>query len=132
MKKLLGAILLTLLFVVTSFPQSKPVMYFCERYDAQYGEIGVSSAFTKGSLTVMVKSNSVISYDPYVTIQIDRYNPKYDEYRYYASIPFEIPEASYIYFSHKDLRFDHTGFYRVFLLDSNGKTITMATLEIIQ
>lgn len=133
MKKLFGTILLTLLVITicdVMFAQSKPVMYFCERYDNRQGEIGVSSVFTKGTLTVMVKSNNVISYDSNVTIQIDRYNSRDGEYVYYNSIPFEIPRASYIYFSHKNLRFDRSGFYRVFLLDSNGKTITMATLEI--
>lgn len=130
MKKLMLFGLLLMLSIAI-FPQSKPVMYFCERYDDKLGEIGIGTTFTKGSLTVMVKSNDIISYDANVTIQIDRYNSKYEEYRYYLSIPFEIPEATYIYFTHKDLVFSHTGFYRVFLLDSNGKVITMATLEII-
>jgi len=36
-----------------TFAQSSPIMYFCERYDADRGEIGISDRFTKGYLTVM-------------------------------------------------------------------------------
>ncbi|MDZ7626726.1 MAG: hypothetical protein U5J96_20050 [Ignavibacteriaceae bacterium] len=31
-----------------TFAQSEPVMYFCERYDAYEGEIGVRDRFSKG------------------------------------------------------------------------------------
>jgi hypothetical protein len=66
--------LLVLLGVpLKSYAQSQPVLYFCERYDSDDGEIGVSDRFTTGYLTVMVKSSTALGLKS-CHIQFDRYN----------------------------------------------------------
>ena len=120
-----------LLLTMAMFPQAKPVMYFCERYDSKQGEINVGTIFYPGPITVMVKADNVISYNSDVTIQIDRKNGA-GEYEYYNSVPFEIPQSSYIYFTDKRLTIDNTGTYRVWLLDHNDKSICMAIVEIVK
>ena len=129
MKKLLLSIMFILL-TITAFSQNKPVMYFCERYDAKLGEINVGTIFYPGYFTVMIKSDNVISDISEVTIQIDMYHIETDTYSYYKSVPFEIPKSKYIYFSDKRLVINDIGIYRVWLLDYDNKGICMAILQI--
>ena len=117
-----------------TFAQSEPVMYFCERYDDYDGEIGVGDRFYRGPVTVMIKSVEPL-YLTNVSIQYEKYNFKSGKFEYYRSFDFEIQrDMSYIFFSPtsgNDMKFEDSGFYRVFLLDQDGNTITSAIIEII-
>jgi hypothetical protein len=117
-----------------SFAQSEPVMYFCERYDDSDGEVGVSDRFTTGYITVMVKCDYALKLED-VTIQYDKYDFRTGKFEYYKKFDFTIDrDMKYIFFERNDdsdLKFDDPGFYRVFLLDEDGKTVTSALIEII-
>lgn len=57
-KYLFFTLLFLPLFVTTILKaQSSSIMYFCERYDPDSGEINISDRFTNGHITVMVKSD---------------------------------------------------------------------------
>ncbi|MDH3268211.1 MAG: hypothetical protein OEM46_05085 [Ignavibacteria bacterium] len=114
--------------------QEEPVLYFCERYDDYDGEIGVSDRFTTGHITVMVKSDYALRLDD-VTIQYDKYNFRTGKFEYYKKFDFAIDrDMKYIFFERNDesdMEFEDPGFYRVFLLDDRGKTVTSSLVEII-
>jgi hypothetical protein len=139
MKKLNFLLLLTMflsLLVINSntFAQSEPVMYFCERYDDYDGEIGVSDRFTTGYITVMVKSDNALNLKD-VAIQYDKYNERNGKFEYYKKFNFTIKrDMKYVFFERNDdsdMEFKEPGFYRVFLLDDDDKTVTSALIEII-
>jgi hypothetical protein len=136
MKKLL---LFAILFAGFGFrtqivAQSEPVLYFCEHYDSDKGEVGISDRFTKGYLTVMVKCDHALGLES-VHIQFDKYNFRTGEFDFYKKYDYTVEkDMSYIFFaknSESDLKFEEAGFYRVFLLDENDKTITSGLIEII-
>ncbi len=114
--------------------QEEPVLYFCEEYDDYDGEIGVSDRFTTGHITVMVKSDNALRLDD-VTIQYDKYNFRTGKFEYYKKFDFAIDrDMKYIFFERNDesdMEFEDPGFYRVFLLDDRGKTVTSSLVEII-
>jgi hypothetical protein len=114
--------------------QAEPVMYFCERYDDYDGEIGVSDRFTKGYITVMVKADDALRLKE-VAIQYDKYNFRNGKFEYYKKFYFTIDrDMKYVFFERNDesnLEFDEPGFYRVFLLDEDDRTVTSALIEII-
>jgi len=118
----------------STFAQSEPVMYFCERYDDYDGEIGVSDRFTTGYITVMVKSDSELRLKD-VAIQYDKYNERNGKFEYYKKFYFTITrDMKYVFFERNDesdMEFEEPGFYRVFLLDEDDKTVTSALIEII-
>jgi hypothetical protein len=118
----------------STFAQSEPVMYFCERYDDYDGEIGVSDRFTTGYITVMVKSDSELRLKD-VAIQYDKYNERNGKFEYYKKFYFTITrDMKYVFFARNDesdMEFEEPGFYRVFLLDEDDKTVTSALVEII-
>lgn len=118
----------------STFAQSEPVMYFCERYDDYDGEIGVSDRFTTGYITVMVKSDSELRLKD-VAIQYDKYNERNGKFEYYKKFYFTITrDMKYVFFARNDesdMEFEEPGFYRVFLLDEDDKTVTSALIEII-
>jgi hypothetical protein len=124
------------LLVINSntFAQSEPVMYFCERYDDYDGEIGVSDRFTVGYITVMVKSDNSLNLKD-VAIQYDKYNERNGKFEYYKKFNFTIKrDMKYVFFERNDdsdMEFEEPGFYRVFLLDDDDKTVTSALIEII-
>jgi hypothetical protein len=139
MKKLNYLFLLTMFlsFVAmysSTFAQSEPVMYFCEKYDDYDGEIGVSDRFTTGFITVMVKSDSELRLKD-VAIQYDKYNERNGKFEYYKKFYFTISrDMKYVFFARNDesdMEFEEPGFYRVFLLDEDDKTVTSALIEII-
>jgi len=139
MKNLNYLFLLTMFFSFfamysNSFAQSEPVMYFCERYDDSDGEVGVSDRFTTGYITVMVKCDYALKLED-VTIQYDKYDFRTGKFEYYKKFDFTIDrDMKYIFFERNDdsdLKFDDPGFYRVFLLDEDGKTVASALIEII-
>lgn len=115
------------------FAQNEPVLYFCEKY-GKNGEVGVSDRFTTGYLTVMVKCDYALNLED-VSIQFDKYNFKTREFEYYKKFSYTVePDMKYIYFaknSESDMKFEDPGFYRVFLLDDNDKTVASALIEII-
>lgn len=120
--------------LTTVFAQNEPVLYFCEKYDSNKGEIGVSDRFTTGYLTVMVKSDYELDLED-VHIQFDRLNERSKKFEFYKKFDYVIePEMSYVFFAKNDdsdLKFEEPGFYRVFLLDDNDKTVASALIEII-
>ena len=117
-----------------TFAQAEPVMYFCEKYDSDLGEVGVSDRFTKGYITVMVKCDDPLRLRD-VSIQYDKYNFRTGEFEYYKKFDFTVDrDMKYIFFSRNDssdMEFNDPGFYRVFLLDENDKTVASAIIEII-
>jgi hypothetical protein len=121
-------------FYFVSFAQSEPVLYFCERYDSEKGEINVSDRFTTGYLTVMVKCSYELDLEE-CFIQFDKWNPDTEEFEYYKKFDYTVePEMSYIFFrknDSSDLKFEEPGFYRVYLLDDRDKTVASALIEII-
>jgi len=139
MKRIFPALIALLLIILSgvfssAFAQNEPVLYFCEKYDSQDGEIGVSDRFTTGYLTVMVKSDYELNLTD-VHIQFDKYNARNGKFEFYKKFDYTIePEMSYVFFaknSDSDLKFEEPGFYRVFLLDDNDKTVASALIEII-
>jgi hypothetical protein len=139
MKKYLVLFLLLFLFLPaglysTIYAQSSPVMFFCEHYDDNYGEVGISDRFTTGYLTVMVKCDYALGLSN-CYIQFDKYNCTYNDFEYYKKYSFDVkPDMKYIFFSRNenaDMKFDEPGIYRVFLLNSANKTIASAMIEII-
>ncbi|TRZ65563.1 hypothetical protein D4R20_01920 [bacterium] len=133
-KNTLFLFVLTLLILIgfrqNSYAQNTPVLYFCETYDAN-GETGISDRFTVGIITVMVKADNPLGLTN-VTIQADKYDWMSNKFSYSFKKAFDISaDMKYIYFSSKDLNFKEPGIYRVFLLDSDARTITSSLLEII-
>jgi len=114
--------------------QSEPVLYFCERYDSDLGEVGVADRFTTGYLTVMVKSDYALDLDE-VSVQFDKYNFRTGKFEYYKKFSYNVDrDMKYVYFAKNedsDLKFEDAGFYRVFLLDHRDKTVASALIEII-
>ena len=139
MKKINYILLFTLFLVFfatnsVTFAQAEPVLYFCEKYDSYDGEIGVSDRFTKGYVTVMVKADDPLQLRD-VAIQYDKYNFRTGKFEYYKKFYFTIDrDMNYVFFSRNDesdMEFNDPGFYRVFLLDEDDRTVTSAIIEII-
>jgi hypothetical protein len=118
----------------SAMAQSKPVLYFCERY-GNNGEVGISDRFTTGHLTVMVKSDYELDLEE-CHIQFDRWDAYTGKFKYYKKFTYNIePDMSYVYFSknsESDMSFDDPGFYRVFLLNGRNKTVASALVQIIE
>jgi hypothetical protein len=114
--------------------QSEPVLYFCERYDSDDGEINVSDRFTTGYLTVMVKCDYALDLED-VSIQFDKWDSREKKFEYYKKFDYVVDrDMKYIFFAkndESDLKFEDPGFYRVFLLDDRDKTVASALIEII-
>jgi len=139
MKKINYLLLFTMFFAFfvmnsITLAQSEPVMYFCEKYDDDDGEIGVSDRFTKGYITVMVKADNELRLKD-VVIQYDMYNFRNGKFEYYKKFNFVIErDMKYVFFERNDesdMEFEEPGFYRVFLLDEDGSTVASALIEII-
>jgi hypothetical protein len=132
---LLFIMLFTFFAVHPIFAQSEPVLYFCEKYDSYDGEIGVSDRFTKGYITVVVKADDALRLRD-VAIQYDKYNERNGKFEYYKKFYFTIDrDMNYVYFARNDesdMEFEETGFYRVFLLDEDDRTVASALIEIIR
>jgi len=117
-----------------SFSQSHPVLYFCERYDNTYGEIGVTDRFTQGYLTVMIKADDPLGLTK-CSVQYDKLNYYSGEFEFYKKFDFVVqPDMNYIYFAknnNADMNFEDPGIYRVFLLNPKNETVTSSLVEII-
>jgi hypothetical protein len=114
--------------------QSQPILYFCERYDSDDGEVGISDRFTTGYLTIMVKSATSLGLVK-CHIQFDRYNQSSGQFEFYKKFDYTIEkDMKYVFFrknEDSDLNFDKPGFYRVYLLDKNDKTVASSLVQII-
>jgi hypothetical protein len=138
MKKLFyGFSLITLIvFGYQNFAsaQSEPVLYFCEEYGSD-GEVNVSDRFTTGYLTVMVICDYQLELED-VSIQFDKYNFRTGKFEFHKKYKYVVePDMGYISFAkndENDLKFEKPGFYRVFLLDDDAKTVASALIEIIE
>ncbi len=117
-----------------AFAQAEPVLYFCDRYDEYDGEIGVRDRYSKGPITVMVKADDALRLKD-VAIQYDKYNFRTGKFDYYKKFYFTVDrDMDYIFFARNDesdMRFEDPGFYRVFLLDEDDKTVASSLIEII-
>jgi len=117
----------------TSFAQNGPAMYFCEKYGKD-GEKGISDRFTTGYLTVVVKCDYALRLKD-VHVQLDKWNKYSNKFEYYKKFDYTLePDMKYVYFAKNedsDMSFDDPGFYRVFLLDDDDKTVASAVVEII-
>ncbi|NWG29294.1 MAG: hypothetical protein HXY48_12265 [Ignavibacteriaceae bacterium] len=131
---LFSAFLSIIIINSNTFAQAEPVMYFCERYDDYDGEIGVSDRFTTGYITVMVKADNPLRLKD-VAIQYDKFNERNGKFEYYKKFYFTISrDMKYVFFARNDesdMEFEEPGFYRVFLLDEDDKTVASALIEII-
>ncbi len=127
MKQLLLIILL--LISSLTFSQSKPIIYFCEKYDGT--EINISDRFTTGNLTIIIKSDDIITYTD-VFIEYDKYNSKTKQFEYYKKISYKLGKNQrYMRITDSRLSFNETGIFRVFILNSASQTITSSLIEII-
>ncbi len=120
---------------ILAYAQSTPIMYFCEYYDDEKGEVNISDRFVKGNFTIMIKSHSPIAAGK-VEIEIDKYDCDSSKFSYYKGFEYNINESStYLFFeadNENDLSINDAGFYRIFLLDEKFNTITSALIEIIE
>ena len=120
-------------FTSKSHAQNGPVLYFCENYGSN-GEVNISDRFHHGYLTVMVKCDYELGLSD-VSVQFDKYNCNTGQFDYYKKFNYTVkPNMKYIYFSKtsdNDMSFDDPGIYRVFLLDSDNKTVASGLIEII-
>ena len=115
---------------VVASSQSKPLIYFCERYDDVLGEIGQSSTFTPGYFTVMAKADAAMELSK-VSIQIDRYDLNNEKFIFYKKVPFTIdPSMKYIYFESEKLSIEVPGVYRIYLLDEYDATVSTGIIII--
>ncbi len=128
-KFLLSAVILTsLTFGCSMFGKKENRLYFCEKYDATKGEIGESSKFTTGTLTVMIDlrpSKTKIDVSD-VNINItDKGTSEVIE-----TLPFTVqPSMDYIYFN--DVAFKKAGKYKVSCLKKDGTVVVSGEIEIV-
>jgi len=102
-------------------------LYFCEDY-LQGEEVNVSTTFTTGRLTVMVKTTETI-YDESVYLKLEKLNDDGTKTTV-KTIPFTVPVGDYFYFKHKDLGFSRAGLYKVTMLRKD-KSTPIATGEVV-
>lgn len=128
-----------LLFLLTVIPmlkaQSSPIMYFCERYDPEKGEININDTFSKGDITVMVKSSNELGLK-HVHIRFDKWDTLSHSFGFYKKFSFTIrPDMKYVFFSknsESDMSLDEPGFYRGYLLNDSDKIIASAIVQILK
>ena len=129
-------IFLFLFFSVASISkaQNSPVMYFCERYDPEKGEININDRFHKGNITVMIKCDYEIGLKS-VHIEFDKLDSAGYIFKFYKEFNFTInPSMKYVYFSQNDesdMSLNEPGFYRVLLLDDKDNIAASAMVQII-
>ncbi|MCX7833479.1 MAG: serine/threonine protein kinase [Ignavibacteria bacterium] len=119
--------------------KTRPKLYFCETYDVDKGEIGVSNRFSPGYLTVMVDYRPIKKNIGMKNVYIKITKIK-DEFGYdikeksIRTVHFTVePEWDYIYFfDKKNINFKSAGTYKVYLLDKNYNYITHGIVEIVK
>ena len=121
--------ILFLFIIATLSAQSCDILYFCERYDTEMGEVNAGDRLPVGNLTVMALLAAPVYYTK-IYIQLDKYNPRNGEFEYYSDEEFTVEsDMDYMYFN--DIYFSEKGFYRVFMLDPTRNNIVSAIVEII-
>lgn len=121
--------ILFLFIIATLSAQSCDILYFCERYDTEMGEVNAGDRLPVGNLTVMALLAAPVYYTK-IYIQLDKYNPRNGEFEYYSDEEFTVEsDMDYMYFN--DIYFGERGFYRVFMLDPTRNNIVSAIVEII-
>ncbi len=114
--------------------QSEPILYFCERYDDYEGEVGIGDRFTKGSATILVRSDNPLNLIRLI-IRYDKYNARKNQFEYYKKSFFDTEQdknfLTFVMNKENGMEFEHQGFYRVYLLDEDEQMITSALIEII-
>jgi hypothetical protein len=134
-KQYLFLIIFSLIAAPLLKAQSSPVMYFCERYDPQKGEINISDTFHKGDITVMVKSDNELRLK-HVHIRFDEWDNSNHSFKVYKKFNFTIrPDMKYVFFSkndESDMSFNEPGFYRIYLLNDSDEIVASAILRIIK
>ena len=117
------------------FPGAK--LYFCERYDQEEGEIGVSDKFSPGYLTVMVdlrpsKKKIGMSEVKIKLTKIKDADGKPISEKDIRTVPFTVQSSfDYIFFENKkDLKFTSPGTYRATLLDKKGNYLVSGEVEV--
>jgi hypothetical protein len=98
-------------------------LYFCEKYVSS--EVGESSKFKPGKVTVMVKLKKAIGVS---SVDINVTNVETGKVA--NTFPFTVqPSWDYIHFD--DVDFDETGKYKVSCLKKDGTVIVSGEVEII-
>jgi hypothetical protein len=128
-KFLLAVVVLTsLAFGCSMFGSKENKLYFCENYDAVKGEIGESSKFTTGTLTVMVDLRPSKTKIGVSDVNINITNKASGEV--IETLPFTVqPSMDYIYFN--EVAFSKPGTYRVSCLKKDGTVIATGEVEIV-
>lgn len=113
--------------------QSSPVMYFCKSYDPDKGEININDSFSKGDITVMVKSDNKLGLKD-VAVRFDKWDTVSRSFKFYKKFNFTIkPAMKYVFFSkndESDLSFNEPGFYRIYLLNDSDDIVASAIVQI--
>ncbi len=125
---LFSGVIILFMFATLS-AQSCDILYFCERYDTEMGEVNAGDRFYSGNLTVMTLLAAPVYYTK-IYIQLDKYNSLNGEFEYYSDVEFSV-EPDMVYKSFNDIYFGDKGFYRVSLLDPTKNNIVSAIVEII-
>jgi len=128
-KFLLAVVVFTsLAFGCSMFGKKENRLYFCEKYDATKGEIGESSKFTTGALTVMVDLRPSKTKIGVSDVNINITNKGTGEV--VETLPFTVqPSMDYIYFN--DVEFKKAGTYRVSCLKKDGTVVVSGEVEIV-
>ena len=123
----------TILFILSSgllWAQSKPIIYFCEKYDKSK-EIGISDRFKAGNLTLIIKSDKEFGFDT-AYVQADKYNPKTRKFEYYMKYKFKVNRyEKYAHFSY-DFKLLESGILRIFVMDWPYNVIASNLVEIVE
>jgi hypothetical protein len=131
MKKIFLSLIM-LLGITANINAQSVSLIICEKYGT-YGPEGVGTVFTPGYLTVVAYGSSEMYYDE-ISIQYDKKGTD-GQYYFYKKFTFDFPDGyKTVYFSktgNNNMEFNHTGYYRVFLLDKYGNTIAHTTVSIV-
>ena len=108
---------------ITEKLSNEDKLYFCERYVTK--EIGESTTFKQGKVTVMVKLKKAIGVS-----SVDINVTNIETGKVVNTFPFTVqPGWDYIHFD--DVDFDETGKYKVSCLKKDGTVLVTGEVEII-
>lgn len=134
MRKLVLLLILILFMGTTTNTQQGITLLVCERYDIDYGPIGVGNIFTPGYVTIVAMSTEPMYYEK-VYIQYDKMD-KNGDYQFYKRFPFMFPDGNEtVYFARvgkNNMEFDDIGLYYVFLLDMNKDVVASTFVQIVK
>ncbi len=99
-------------------------LYFCEKYTTK--EVGESSKFTTGKLTVMLKLSKPIGVS-----SVDINVTDVESGKAVNTFPFTV-ESSWDYIHFDDVLFDTPGKYKVSCLKKDGTVLATGEVEIVK